>query len=108
MEQEQAERMMREGLTLNDFIDMNRQIRKMGRRIKAAVGLAPGGDKDMAAGQVDENAFDHMEVIINSMSKAEREKPELLNGSRRIAASAGALSVSGREPAHEEVQRDEE
>ena len=48
-----------------------------------------------AAGQVDENAFDHMEVIINSMSKAEREKPELLNGSRRARIAAGAgVSVS--------------
>ena len=55
----------------------------------------PGGDKAMAAGQVDENAFDHMEVIINSMSKAEREKPELLNGSRRARIAAGAgVSVS--------------
>ena len=65
--------------TLNDFIDMNRQIRKMGGVSKLLSAL-PGGDKAMAAGQVDEGAFDHMEVIINSMSKAEREKPELLNG----------------------------
>ena len=44
---------------------------------------------------MDENAFDHMEVIINSMSKAEREKPELLNGSRRARIAAGAgVSVS--------------
>ena len=36
-----------------------------------------------------------MEVIINSMSKAEREKPELLNGSRRARIAAGAgVSVS--------------
>ena len=31
-----------------------------------------------------------MEVIINSMTKAEREKPELLNGSRRARIAAGA------------------
>ena len=94
VEQEQAERMMRANLTLNDFIDMNRQIRKMGGVSKLLSAL-PGGDKAMAAGQVDENAFDHMEVIINSMSKAEREKPELLNGSRRARIAAGAgVSVS--------------
>ena len=81
-------------LTLNDFIDMNRQIRKMGGVSKLLSALL-GGDKAMAAGQVDENAFDHMEVIINSMSKAEREKPELLNGSRRARIAAGAgVSVS--------------
>ena len=84
----------RANLTLNDFIDMNRQIRKMGGVSKLLSAL-PGGDKAMAAGQVDENAFDHMEVIINSMSKAEREKPELLNGSRRARIAAGAgVSVS--------------
>ena len=94
VEQEQAERMMRANLTLNDFIDMNRQIRKMGGVSKLLSAL-PGGDKAMAAGQVDENAFDHMEVIINSMSNAEREKPELLNGSRRARIAAGAgVSVS--------------
>uniref|UniRef100_UPI00260F3FA3 signal recognition particle protein n=1 Tax=uncultured Slackia sp. TaxID=665903 RepID=UPI00260F3FA3 len=89
VEQEQAERMMRANLTLNDFIDMNRQIRKMGG-ISKLISALPGGDKAMAAGQVDEGALDHMEVIINSMTKAEREKPDLLNGSRRARIAAGA------------------
>ena len=31
-----------------------------------------------------------MEVIINSMTKAEREKPDVLNGSRRARIAAGA------------------
>ena len=44
----------------------------------------------MSQGQVDEGALDHMEVIINSMTKAEREKPDLLNGSRRARIAAGA------------------
>ena len=89
IEQEQAERMMRANLNLNDFIEMNRQIRKMGG-IAKLVSALPGGDKAMAAGQVDEGALDHMEVIINSMTKAERERPELLNGSRRARIAAGA------------------
>lgn len=89
IEQEQAERMMRANLNLNDFIDMNRQIRKMGGVSKLLSAL-PGGDKAMASGQVDEGALDHMEVIINSMTKAEREKPDLLNGSRRARIAAGA------------------
>jgi signal recognition particle subunit SRP54 len=44
----------------------------------------------MAQGQVDEHALDRMEVIINSMTKAEREKPDLINGSRRARIAAGA------------------
>ena len=31
-----------------------------------------------------------MEVIINSMTKAERDKPDLINGSRRARIAAGA------------------
>ena len=44
----------------------------------------------LGSGQVDEGALDAMEVIINSMTKAEREKPDLLNGSRRARIAAGA------------------
>ena len=85
---------IRDSLTLNDFIDMNRQIRKMGGVSKLIAAL-PGGDKALGSGQVDEGALDHMEVIINSMTKAEREKPDLLNGSRRARIAAGAgVSVS--------------
>lgn len=89
IEAEQAERMMRAQLNLNDFIDMNRQVRKMGG-ISKLLGALPGGDKAMASGQVDEHALDSMETIIFSMTKAEREKPEILNGSRRARIAAGA------------------
>lgn len=89
VEAETSERMMRAQLNLNDFVDMNRQVRKMGG-ISKLVSALPGGDKAMAQGQVDEGALDHMEVIIGSMTKAEREKPDILNGSRRARIAAGA------------------
>ncbi len=76
-------------LNLNDFLDMNRQVRKMGG-IGKLVSALPGGDRMMAQGQVDENALEEMEVIINSMTKAEREKPDIINGSRRARIAAGA------------------
>lgn len=88
-EREAAERLARMDLNLNDFLDMNRQIRKMGG-VGKLVSALPGGDKMMAQGQVDEHALDKMEVIINSMTKAEREKPDLINGSRRARIAAGA------------------
>lgn len=94
LEQEQTERMMRAQLTLDDFVDMNRQIRKMGG-VSKLISALPGGDKAMAQGQVDEGALDAMEVIINSMTKAERQKPDILNGSRRARIAKGAgVSVS--------------
>ena len=50
----------------------------------------PVGDKALKDGQVNENALDEMEVIINSMTKEEREKPSVLNGSRRARVASGA------------------
>lgn len=89
IEQEQAERMMRADLNLNDFLDMNRQVKKMGG-IGKLVSALPGGDKAMASGQVDMGALDRMEVIIHSMTKEEREKPDVINGSRRARIAKGA------------------
>ena len=88
-EQAETERLMKSQLTLNDFVTMNRQIRKMGG-VSKLISALPGGDKALGQGQVDEGALDRMEVIINSMTKAEREKPDLLNGSRRARIAAGA------------------
>lgn len=84
-----AEHVAKSTITLDDFIDMNRQIRKMGG-IAKLISALPGGDKAMASGQVDEKALDSMEVIIHSMTKEERAKPEILNGSRRARIARGA------------------
>ena len=89
IEAEQAQRMMRSQLNLNDFLDMNKQIRKMGG-VSKLISALPGGDRAMSAGQVNEGALDQMESIINSMTYAEREKPDLLNGSRRSRIAAGS------------------
>lgn len=89
IEQEEAERMMRAELNLNDFLTINKQVRKIGG-IQKLVSALPGGDKALKDGQVNENALDEMEVIINSMTKEEREKPSVLNGSRRARVASGA------------------
>ena len=89
LEAEQAERIARADLNLNDFLMMQQQINKIGG-IKKLVQALPGGDKAMAKGQVNEGALDQMVVIINSMTKTEREHPETLNGSRRARVAKGA------------------
>lgn len=85
----EAERMSRGEITLNDFITMNRQVRKMGGLGKLVSAL-PGGDKLVGQGQVDEGALDDMEVIINSMTAEERVHPEVLNAGRRQRIAKGA------------------
>ena len=74
----------------NDFLSQLQQIKKMGN-IKDLVGMIPGMGKAMKDVDIDENAFKGIEAIIHSMTKAERENPALINGSRknRIAAGSG-------------------
>lgn len=89
IEQAEAERMSRGNLTLNDFLLMKQQIGKMGG-VQKLISALPGGDKAMREGQVNEHALDEMAVIIGSMTKREREHPEILNGSRKARIAAGA------------------
>lgn len=39
--------------------------------------------------KIDDNALKHVEAIIQSMTDKEREKPEILNGSRRLRIAKG-------------------
>ena len=89
IEQAEAERMARGNLTLNHFLLMKQQIGKMGG-VQKLISALPGGDKAMREGQVNEHALDEMAVIIGSMTKREREHPEILNGSRKARIAAGA------------------
>jgi len=89
IEAETAERMARAQLNMNDFLEMNKQVRKIGG-INKLVSALPGGDKALSQGQVDTKALDRMENIIFSMTKEEREHPEILNGSRRARIARGA------------------
>ncbi len=87
-EQEEAAELKKD-LTLDDFVTMNAQIKKMGG-VSKFVSALPGGDKALAQGNVDEGAFDRITTIISSMTKAERKKPDIINGSRRARIAAGA------------------
>jgi len=77
--------------TLEDFLSQMQQIKKMGS-IKDLLGMIPGLNQAALAGaEVDENAMVHTEAIIQSMTRAERLDPSILNGSRkkRIASGSG-------------------
>jgi signal recognition particle subunit SRP54 len=81
------------GFDLNDFKDQIGQMRSMGG-IGALLDKLPaqfGALAQQAGGQVEDKAVRRIEGIINSMTPAERAKPELIKASRkrRIAAGAG-------------------
>ncbi|MGB3949034.1 MAG: signal recognition particle protein [Bacteroidia bacterium] len=75
--------------SFNDFLDQLHQIKKMGN-IKDLVGMIPGVGKALKDVDVDENAFVSIEAIISSMTPAERETPEILNGKRRERIAKGS------------------
>jgi signal recognition particle subunit SRP54 len=74
----------------NDFLTQIGQVKKMGN-LKDLAGMIPGMGKMMKDVDIDDDAFKSVEAIIYSMTKAEREDPALLNGSRkkRIASGSG-------------------
>jgi len=75
--------------SFNDFLSQLQQIKKMGN-IKDLVGMIPGVGKALKGVDIDENAFKSIEAIIGSMTPAERENPEILNGKRRERIARGS------------------
>jgi len=85
------EKIRTNAFTLEDFLEQMQQVKKMGN-IKDLLGMMPGiNQAALANAEVDEKAMVHTEAIIQSMTRAERHDPSILNGSRkrRIAAGSG-------------------
>lgn len=74
----------------NDFLLQLEQIKKMGN-LKDLMGMIPGVGKAMKGVDVNDDSFKPVEAIIRSMTKHERENPDVINGSRkdRIAKGSG-------------------
>ena len=75
---------------MNDLLSQLKQIQKMGS-IKSIISMLPGVGDKLKDVDVDEKQFLRIEAMITSMTKAEREKPSIINPSRkrRIAAGSG-------------------
>ncbi|HEV7380292.1 MAG TPA: signal recognition particle protein, partial [Dyadobacter sp.] len=74
----------------DDFLGQLQQIKKMGN-VKDLIGMIPGMGSAMKDMDIDNESFKPIEAIIQSMTKRERENPEIIDGSRkkRIAAGSG-------------------
>lgn len=80
-----------QGFDLNDYLEQLRQMKNMGS-LESLLAMVPGiGSKALRGAKIDEKQLDRTEAIICSMTKQERENPEIINGSRkrRIAAGCG-------------------
>ena len=85
-----AQKMKENSFDMNDLLDNLRQISKMGS-IKQLLGMIPGIGNKVEGMDIDEKQFTRVEAMITSMTPAEREKPSIINPSRkrRIAAGSG-------------------
>ncbi len=88
----ELERKLREStFTLDDYLQQFEQIKKMGN-IESLVGMMPGVKPGaLKDAKIDEKQLARTEAIIKSMTRREREKPEIINSSRkqRIAKGSG-------------------
>ena len=86
---EELEKKMRENtFTLTDYLEQMAQLKKMGS-LESVMAMVPGmGGKDV---NIDENMLVRTEAIILSMTRKERENPDIINSSRkkRIAKGSG-------------------
>jgi signal recognition particle subunit SRP54 len=85
------ERVKGGSLTLEDFLSQIRQIRKMGP-LGQVIGMIPGlrQASKLKDVDIDDRELDRVEAIIQSMTPAERRKPDMINGSRRRRIAAGS------------------
>ncbi|MBL8101627.1 MAG: signal recognition particle protein [Anaerolineales bacterium] len=90
--EKQAQKMMKGGFSLEDWLDQMKQMKKMGP-LAQIMEMLPGQMGQAARGidpTVVEKSFKQSEAIINSMTLKERRDPDLLNASRRRRIAAGS------------------
>lgn len=73
----------------NDFLAQIQQIKKMGN-LKDLASMIPGVGKALKDVEIDDNAFKGIEAIILSMTPKERQRPEILNQSRKMRIAKGS------------------
>ena len=94
VDKEQAEKLeqklRRQQFTLEDFYEQLQQIKKMGP-LDQLVSMIPGIKSSMLKGlSMDDQSFVKIEAIINSMTREERQRPHIIDGSRRKRISRGS------------------
>ena len=92
-DQKEAERLQekikKNKFDFDDFLNQIHQIKKMGN-MKDLVSMIPGVGKALKDIDIDDNAFNSIEAMINSMTPYERKNPEIINQSRRQRIAKGS------------------
>ena len=86
---EAARRLEENKFDLNDLLEQFQSLKKMGP-LKNVLGMLPGMEKKLRDVDIDDRVMLRTEAIIKSMTARERQKPDLLNASRRKRIAAGS------------------
>ena len=87
-----AKKMQKGKFDLDDFSKQLKQMTKMGG-VSGIMSMMPGiskAQKLMAENNISANVINHQIAIINSMTKKEKSKPDLIKASRKIRISKGS------------------
>lgn len=82
-------KLRKEAFTFEDFLEQLQQVRKMGP-LDQILDMIPGAGRALKGLQLDDRAFVHVEAIIHSMTREERRKPHIIDGSRRRRIAVGS------------------
>ena len=89
----EMERKFREAsFDLEDFLTQIQAVKKMGS-LSQIMDMIPGMGQmssKLKAGALDDNQISRVEAIIRSMTREERQKPDIINGSRRRRIATGS------------------
>jgi signal recognition particle subunit SRP54 len=87
---EMAEHLKNNTFDMNDLLAQFQEIKKMGS-LKSVLSMLPGMGSKLKDVDIDDRQLLRVESIIYSMTEKERQKPEIINPSRkrRIAAGSG-------------------
>ena len=90
---ELEEKLRKSRFTLTDYLDQMSQLKNMGS-LESLLGMMPGvSPSALKDANFDENIIKKTEAIILSMTPEEREKPELINYSRKMRIAKGSGST---------------
>ncbi len=84
-----AERLLEGQFTLDDFLEQMQAIKKMGS-LKSILGLMPGMPKELKNAEISDDMLVPIEAMINSMTREERARPQIINASRRARIAQGS------------------
>ncbi|EPR4686330.1 signal recognition particle protein [Listeria innocua] len=85
------QKMKDNSMTLDDFLDQLQQVKQMGP-LDELLKMMPGANKMKGLDnmQVDDKQLGHIEAIIKSMTKNEKDNPDIINASRRKRIARGS------------------